>query len=284
VYYRSRYYDPDLARFTQKDTLGYVGGLNLYAYVHNSPVNLNDPSGNCPACAGAVVGAVGGLIFQFGIDLFRGELSSPSQYLGAIAGGAAGGAAAMVCGPACAGAAAGAASSLARQAYDGLTGAQDFSTPQGVLDGVVNLAVDTGLGALTGVFADKLTPLMKQYVSSAVKGEIGEALTQLRLILSGQEITGTQVLNGLGKSTYDFQVGPPALRNFIESKFGTATLSEIQQRAAQMFGNNVTVDQWTYDKFWGMVASALASALAGEGDFDLDALGGGYTVGDVFHR
>jgi RHS repeat-associated protein len=45
TYYRARYYDPNQTRFTQRDPLGYVDGLNRYAYVHNSPVNLTDPTG-----------------------------------------------------------------------------------------------------------------------------------------------------------------------------------------------------------------------------------------------
>jgi len=45
IYYRARYYDPNQARFTQRDPLGYTDGINPYSYVHNDPVNFNDPSG-----------------------------------------------------------------------------------------------------------------------------------------------------------------------------------------------------------------------------------------------
>lgn len=45
VYYRSRYYDPQLGRFTQPDPKGFIDGLNQYAYVMNSPVNYVDPWG-----------------------------------------------------------------------------------------------------------------------------------------------------------------------------------------------------------------------------------------------
>ncbi len=45
-YYRARYYDPETGRFINKDPLGFFGGnSNLYAYVRNSPVNINDPTG-----------------------------------------------------------------------------------------------------------------------------------------------------------------------------------------------------------------------------------------------
>ena len=45
-YYKARMYSPTLGRFMQTDPLGYGGdGPNLYAYVINDPINLNDPSG-----------------------------------------------------------------------------------------------------------------------------------------------------------------------------------------------------------------------------------------------
>jgi RHS repeat-associated protein len=45
VYYRARYYDPSVGRFTQRDPVGYLDGLNRYAYVGNNPVNFTDPNG-----------------------------------------------------------------------------------------------------------------------------------------------------------------------------------------------------------------------------------------------
>ena len=44
-YYRARMYAPDLGRFLQPDPIGYAGGLNVYAYVGNDPLNLLDPLG-----------------------------------------------------------------------------------------------------------------------------------------------------------------------------------------------------------------------------------------------
>lgn len=43
--YRARIYSPTLGRFLQPDPIGYDGGLNLYAYVANDPINLTDPLG-----------------------------------------------------------------------------------------------------------------------------------------------------------------------------------------------------------------------------------------------
>jgi len=44
-YYRARYYDPQVGRFTQRDPLGMVDGFNTYGYAAGNPVLFVDPEG-----------------------------------------------------------------------------------------------------------------------------------------------------------------------------------------------------------------------------------------------
>ncbi|MDQ2976109.1 MAG: hypothetical protein M3R69_11955, partial [Acidobacteriota bacterium] len=45
LYYRARWYDPQVGRFISEDPIGLSGGINQFAYVSNSPQNATDPSG-----------------------------------------------------------------------------------------------------------------------------------------------------------------------------------------------------------------------------------------------
>ncbi len=60
IYYRARFYDPEVGRFTQMDPAGFIDGVNTYAYVLNSPVNYIDPWGLSAAKGNTITGGGSG--------------------------------------------------------------------------------------------------------------------------------------------------------------------------------------------------------------------------------
>ena len=69
-YYRARHYSPAWGRFLQPDPVGYSAGANLYGYVRNDPLNAVDPSGNCPWCIAAGIGAIVSAGIDLGVQLY----------------------------------------------------------------------------------------------------------------------------------------------------------------------------------------------------------------------
>ena len=79
-YVSSRYYDPEIGRWINADSViagvgGSVQGYNLFAYCFNNPVNMSDPTGNWPklstiftvvAVAAVVVAAVAVTVVTYG--------------------------------------------------------------------------------------------------------------------------------------------------------------------------------------------------------------------------
>jgi hypothetical protein len=58
-----RYYDPYVGRFLNPDPIGFLGGLNRYAYCGHDPVNFLDPEGlRWKEVGGIVGGIVGGAL------------------------------------------------------------------------------------------------------------------------------------------------------------------------------------------------------------------------------
>jgi RHS repeat-associated protein len=90
VYLRNRWYDPQTGRFLTQDPIGLAGGVNLYSYAGNNPINFDDPFGLCPFCDVATLvtsAAVGVANWWNGLSDQRRETLawSLSQSLAAVA-------------------------------------------------------------------------------------------------------------------------------------------------------------------------------------------------------
>ena len=95
-HYKARAYDPLTGRFLQTDPIGYTGDLDLYAYVHEDPIDEADPTGECEPFCGALIGAVVGgglevaketLIDHRDFQHLDGGAIARETVIGAIAGG-----------------------------------------------------------------------------------------------------------------------------------------------------------------------------------------------------
>ena len=68
--FRARWYAPELGRWLSPDPIGLEGGLNLYEFCRNNPVNGRDPSGK----AVWTFGGSGSFVFGMGADISGGVI------------------------------------------------------------------------------------------------------------------------------------------------------------------------------------------------------------------
>jgi RHS repeat-associated protein len=85
-YYRARYYNPATGRFLSEDPIGFMGGINKYAYVGDSPLGFIDSSGMDSTGSAALddfFDFVGGAwsVASFGLsDKINAKLGFPDLY------------------------------------------------------------------------------------------------------------------------------------------------------------------------------------------------------------
>ena len=95
-YFGYRFYDPNLQRWLNRDPIGEVGGINLYQFVGNDPINDVDPLGLKYAESWTKVGFVGGMgaatLGSLVVDVGTGGLNIAATPVEIAWGGAIGGA------------------------------------------------------------------------------------------------------------------------------------------------------------------------------------------------
>jgi len=111
VRFGARDYDPESARWTTKDPIRFDGGVNLYGYVRNDPVNNVDPSGEIAAnLISAGIGAI--------LDGYKAASNPNSSFGDVVKGALIGGASNFLTGKAAFNAIAAAIGNLAGQTLD----------------------------------------------------------------------------------------------------------------------------------------------------------------------
>ena len=153
--------------------------VSSYAYVRNNPLRWSDPSGECPWCVLAGIGAaVGGVVGGASYALTAGDDFSVGGLLGATAGGAIAGATIGVSAPI--------AGTMAAFAGASSTGAVAFATTATInFTGGVAGQIVASLGA-----GDELTPgsVIGAGAVNAGIGMIGNAMWSLRGIATMRQV------------------------------------------------------------------------------------------------
>jgi RHS repeat-associated protein len=164
----NRAYDPYSGRWLSRDPIGESGGINLYGYAGQEPVNRTDPSGRF-GLPGLVIGVVAGGIAGYETGGWRGAL------IGGAVGGVIG-----IAAPEFSGAAAVYATGLlGSEAAGAVVGTATFSAVNGLAGGAGAIATNLLEGnptfndAGTGVVIGAVAPLLSG--EAVVAGGLGGA-------------------------------------------------------------------------------------------------------------
>lgn len=175
MYFRARYYDPELEVFISQDPMG-----DAQRYVQGNPILFNDPMGEWGGVDDAAFaggGALVGLGSQAVSDGISGKMSGWEDYIGSALGGAVGGEAMLYTGGIASGAAGGAATNGFKQGLKMLSGQQktpfngqslleDTATGAllGKIPGVKIPGINTGRGSYNSIYKQMRTKFMNDQI------------------------------------------------------------------------------------------------------------------------
>ena len=186
-----RDYHPGIGRYVEPDPIGLEGGINLYAYCFNDPVNLVDPSGQF-GVPGIVIGAASGALAGFGAGMQSGKLWA--GIVGGTAGGIIGGAIGFAFPPASSvvgGMIGGAVAGASGGAVGGMVGKRLSDPDASNKEMFIATAKGAGIGLLTGGTAGGLGT-----------AALGVGATALTADLAGT-MAATPIAMGLGMIEFD---------------------------------------------------------------------------------
>ncbi len=214
-YMRNRYYSPGLQRFISPDPSGFGGGdTNLYAYVHDSPVDLTDSLGLSPGARTAgPPGSTGQFLHQGGrMAQMAADIGTSSTISSAFSQEDAGLLAAMGYGPGFIGGFEFATAGFSPSGYSGegvtSVGFLPFPTPfpkwgPRIYREVGGVALGATIGAILGSPGGPLGAAG----GAAVGALAGAAFAAVLARLEGPQALGPQILGGIGGAATGLIVG-----------------------------------------------------------------------------
>jgi len=203
-YYRARYYDPAIGRFISEDPIGFAGGINLYAYVNNNPINANDPSGNVPlplvtGAIGAAAGATGNAIGQIVANNDFDNLSLTNVGVAAGVGFVAGAVAPYTAVTYLGAAATAGLANIAQYTITQTANSQPITTTGLAVNGISGLVA----GAVTGPIAQSALPFSQ--TSSCLSPGLSQSLNNFEnASLNTTKVSLTRAIAGSIVSNFDY--------------------------------------------------------------------------------